>query len=184
MKIFKRNKSAHLVNLLDEQSFRALFDLYWKRLVAFCQYYTQDDDLAMDIVQDIFCSLWNRKDSIQLHNEVEYYLYRAARLKINDFFREKYKREDQHSCLSQDFCDTVNNTEETIYYRDLHRFVQGLVNNLPCRCKQVYSLSRNSGLSIPEIASQLKLSEKTVEAHLTKALRFLKENLHLQRSQK
>ena len=184
MKIFKRNKRANIVKSLDEQVFRSLFDLYWKRLVAFCQYHTHDDDVAMDIVQDIFCSLWNRKDSLQLHSDVEYYLYRAARLKISDFFRKKYKRENQHTCLSQTFCDTVNNTQETVYYRDLDRFVQGLVNSLPCRCRQVYTLSRNSGLSIPEIASQLNLSEKTVEAHLTKALRFLKENLHFQRSEK
>ncbi|MBE5322338.1 helix-turn-helix domain-containing protein [Pedobacter sp. MR2016-19] len=83
-----------------------------------------------------------------------------------------------NQCLLENFCESINNTEETILFKDLDHFVDGLVNRLPCRCKQVYTLSRNSGLTIPEIAEQLELSEKTVEAHLTKALRFLKTYLH------
>lgn len=184
MRIFKRNERESISKSLDESAFHSLFDLHWKRLVAFCQYHTNDNEIAMDIVQDIFCSLWNRKDTLQVHGDIEHYLYRAARLKISDFFREKYKQNNQQVCLSQAACNLVNNTEETIYYRDLDRFIEGLVNKLPCRCKQIYTLSRNSGLRIPEIASQLNLSEKTVEAHLTKALRFLKENIQFQHTEK
>ncbi|SEK78124.1 RNA polymerase sigma-70 factor [Parapedobacter koreensis] len=162
---------------LDETAFRLLFDLYWKRLLAFCQHHTHDDDAAMDMVQDIFCSLWKRRETLQISVSMEYYLFRAARIKISDHFREKFKRTERENCLAEQFCETVNNTEETIYYKDLDHFVDGLVNRLPCRCRQVYTLSRNSGLNIREIAEQLSISEKTVEAHLTKALGFLKKNL-------
>lgn len=178
MKIFKGNKDGKLLNQIDDSSFRTLFEELWKPLLAFCQYHINDDEVAMDIVQDIFCSLWRRKDSLHIETRIEYYLYRAARIKISDYYREKFKRESQNQCLLENFCESINNTEETILFKDLDHFVDGLVNRLPCRCKQVYTLSRNSGLTIPEIAEQLELSEKTVEAHLTKALRFLKTYLH------
>lgn len=162
---------------MDETEFRLLFDLYWKRLLAFCQHHTQDDDAAMDMVQDIFCSLWRRRENLQINVSMEYYLFRAARIKTSDYFREKFKRAERETCLAEQFCEASNNTEETIHYEDLSHFVDGLTDRLPCRCRQVYTLSRNSGLSIREIAEQLSISEKTVEAHLTKALGFLKKNL-------
>lgn len=160
-----------------EQIFQEWFDAYWNRLVDFCEHHCNDEQIAMDMVQDIFCSLWKRKEVMEEIIQIEHYLFRAARIRINDYYREKYKRIDQTHEFTETFCHSINNTEETIYFRDLDHFVDGLVNRLPCRCRQVYTLSRNSGLSIPEIAEALSLSEKTVEAHLTKALKFLRNKI-------
>ncbi len=74
--------------------------------------------------------------------------------------------------------------KEAVLYKDLNHFLEGQVGRLPGKCRQVYRLSRNSGLTIPEIAKQFSLSEKTVEAHLTKALRFLKTKLTNQLTEK
>lgn len=180
MKILKVDKEDKLLDQIDEVSFRVLFDLYWKRLTAFCQHHIKDDEVAMDIVQDIFYSLWKRRDYLQIETRMEYYLFRAARMKISDYYREKVKRENHNKHLSENFREGINNTEESIFYKDLDHVVDNLVSRLPSRCKQVYTLSRNSGLTIPQIAEQLALSEKTIEAHLTKALRFLKNNLNNQ----
>lgn len=177
-------KSLNAGGSLDEGTFRTLFDLYWKRLVAFCQHHVRDDEVAMDIVQEIFCSIWKRRHQLQVEVDMEYYLFRATRIKITDYYRERFKREEQQLCLSHSFCEAVNNTEETVVLDDLEHFVEQLVNRLPCRCRQVYTLSRNSGLTIGEIAEQLSLSEKTVEAHLTKALRTLKKNVRHQLTEK
>lgn len=161
----------------QELIFQDWFDTYWEQLVAFCQHHCNDEEIAMDIVQDIFCSIWKRKESMEEIVQIEYYLFRAARMRISDYYRERYKQINRDKLLFDTFCDSINNTEETIYYRDLDHFVEGLTNRLPCRCRQIYSLSRNSGLSISEIAESLAISEKTVEAHLTKALKFLRSNI-------
>jgi len=160
-----------------EQLFKYWFDTYWERLVAFCQHHCNDEEIAMDIVQDIFCSLWKRQERMLEIEQIEHYLFRAARIRINDYYRIKYKQIDTDKHLAETFCPSINNTEETIYFRDLDHFIDGLIHRLPCRCRQVYTLSRNSGLTIPEIAQALSLSEKTVEAHLTKALKFLRQNI-------
>jgi RNA polymerase sigma-70 factor (family 1) len=175
LKLLFTKKNQHKKS--PEYIFQEWFDMYWKRLVAFCEHHCNDEEIAMDMVQDIFCSLWKRKDAMEEIAQIEHYLFRAARIRINDYYRERYKRLHQNNELVGTFCDSINNTEETIYFRDLDHFVDGLVNRLPCRCRQVYTLSRNSGLSIPEIAVALSLSEKTVEAHLTKALKFLRNKI-------
>jgi len=161
----------------QEIRFQEVFNTYWKRMVAFSQHHCPSDDIAMDIVQDIFCSLWKRRGDLEVIVHMEHYLFRAVRIRISDYYREHYRRANSEGLMATTFCDITHNTEETIYYNDLDHFVNGLVNRLPCRCRQVYSLSRNSGLNIPEIARSLGLSEKTVEAHLTKALKFLRHNI-------
>ena len=180
----KKHRKANPDNLIDEVGFRSLFDQYWKPLVAFCQHHIRDDEAAMDLVQDVFCSIWKRRKELQVNTSMEHYLFRAVRIRISDYYREKFKRENQQQVLSSDFQERVNNTEDTVLYKDLNYFLERQVSRLPSKCQQVYTLSRNKGLSIPEIAQQFSLSEKTVEAHLTKALRFLKTKLTNQLTEK
>ncbi|WP_166670816.1 RNA polymerase sigma-70 factor [Olivibacter sp. XZL3] len=181
---FKKHRKANADDLIDEVGFRSLFDQYWKPLVAFCQHHIRDDEAAMDLVQDVFCSIWKRRKHLQVNNSMEHYLFRAVRIRISDYYREKFKRENQRHLLSNDFQESINNTEEAVFYKDLNHFLEEQVGRLPYKCQQVYTLSRNKGLTIPEIAQQFSLSEKTVEAHLTKALRFLKTKLTNQLTEK
>ncbi|MDF2476290.1 MAG: hypothetical protein K0S24_1773 [Sphingobacterium sp.] len=165
------------VKRLDKYSFKEVFDLYWKPLVAFCQHHTDNEEIAMDIVQDIFCSLWRRKDYLKIETSFEYYLFRAARIKISDYFRKKYKQLNHENQFAESYCEAANVTEEFIESKDLNSYLESTIQKLPERCRQVYQMSRGEGFTIPQIASLLSLSEKTVEAHLTKALRFLRSNL-------
>lgn len=128
-------------------------------------------------MQQVFLSLWERRERLDIRVNIGHYLFSAVRLKIAHYFREQAYQKQQLSCTSTGFCDATNGTEEAILFEDLNRYVESLVNKLPCRCRQVYTLSRNSGLSIPEIARELGIAEKTAEAHLTKALRALKAGI-------
>ena len=160
-----------------EVLFQEWFNSYWQPLVAFCQHHCHDEAIAMDIVQDIFCSLWNRQDSLGEIVEIEHYLYRAARIRISDYYRQLSRRKSQDTLLTTAIAEDSNTTEETVYLRDLAFFVNTVVDGMPTRCREVYLLSRSSGLTIPEIAVSLSISEKTVEAHLTKALKVLRHQL-------
>lgn len=171
-KIFFQDKEAAC--WLDEQLFRELFTRYWKKLFGFCRHHIRDAESSREIVQQVFLSLWERREELDIRVNIGHYLFSAVRLRIAHYFREQAYRKQQLSCVSNGFCDATNSTEETVHFEDMNRYVESLVRKLPCRCRQVYTLSRNSGLSIPEIAGELGIAEKTAEAHLTKALRFLK----------
>jgi RNA polymerase sigma-70 factor (ECF subfamily) len=164
---------------LDEHLFNELFQRYWKKLFGFCRHHLQDTEACKEIVQQLFLTLWKRRQQLDIHVNIGHYLFSAARLSIAHHFREEYYRQSQLVCNGYEFCDITNNTEEAIHFDDLNRYVESLVGKLPCRCRQVYTLSRNSGLTIPEIADQLGISVKTAEAHLTKALKFLRTEIRL-----
>ncbi|SHG35146.1 RNA polymerase sigma-70 factor [Pedobacter caeni] len=162
---------------LNEEQFTLLFNQHWKKLFAFCRFHTEDTERARGMVQDIFCSLWDRRHQQDMVTNMRSYLFGAAKLKIANYFRDKYLHEQHLKSISKLHCETVHNTEETILFEDLNDFVNSLVSKLPSKCREVYQLSRNSQLSIPEIAIRLNIAEKTVEAHLNKALKSLRTSL-------
>ena len=160
---------------LTEDLFEQLFNEYWEKIFGFCQAYVPDDENCREIVQDIFLSLWERRSSINISVNIGHYLFSAARFKIAKYYRNQATLKKNHVQLSYShFNELTNNTEETILFGDLNFHLQNLVSNLSDRCREVYIMSRDKGLPIREIAAQLDLSEKTVEAHLTKALKFLR----------
>lgn len=162
---------------MGSKEFEELFRLYWERLFSYCCHYIDDPENATEIVQDIFTSIWNRKATLQIESSIEKYLFSAVRLSVANYYRKNASKKHHLEIFLQQSEKSSNNTLEKVMYHDLNRQVVSLVDKLPDRCKEVFELSRNKGFNIREIAVKLLISEKTVEAHLTKALRFLKENL-------
>lgn len=163
---------------LDEQMFEMLFNRYWEDLFGFCRRHIGDIEHSREIIQDVFLSLWDRREHLDIQVNIGHYLFSAVRFKIAKHFREASYREQKMLTVREKFSDMTNNTEESIYYHDLNEQLNLLLLKLPERCRDVYKLSRNEGLSISEIASKLCIAEKTVEAHLTKALKLLSAGIH------
>lgn len=136
-----------------------------------------NSEVAREIIQDIFKSIWERKDSINLNSSVENYLMGALKLKIIDHFRTEISHQKHLKCIFEDYCEQDNCTENSVGYNELQNKVNQLVDTLPCQCKNVYKLNKEQGLSIKQIASKLLISERAVTYHLTKATSFLKEEL-------
>ena len=162
----------------DKESFRRIYDLHWKNVFGICYHQTKDAEVAEEIVQEIFCSLWERRESLQIEGPLENYLARAAKFKLIDHYRKKAKAPVCVDTVAVSACSTFENcTENDVLYHALSEKVGDLVDKLPCQCRLVYKLSREKGLDTKEIAAALLISEKTVKNHLTKALGFLKAEL-------
>ena len=168
---------ADLVDLLsngDDQAFAAIYDRYWKTLIGLAYNHTKDKFSAEEIVQEVFFSLWKRKNELYI-NSLNAYLATAVKFSIF-----KHLRQTQlHSQLIELNYTPYHNDklEDQINAKFLQEYIDGIVEELPEKCRQVYIYSRREGLRNAEIACRMDIGEKAVEAHITKALKILRFNL-------
>ncbi|MEM9077304.1 MAG: sigma-70 family RNA polymerase sigma factor [Bacteroidota bacterium] len=162
---------------MTAREFEHIYREHGKKLFRICLVFVKDEFRAAEMVQDIFCSIWERRETIELHGSWEHYLYRAAKFKYYNFYRDIVSEQRSLSTYATSQKEVVDNVEETVHYNQVLDKVQQLVEQLPPKRKEVYILSREKGLNSREISQKLHISEKTVKNQLTKSLAFLKVNL-------
>lgn len=161
---------------IDKQTFESIYNLYWEKVYAVCYNNIREIEPAREMVQDIFKSLWERKEELELE-KVSNFLIRSAKFKTFEYIRNKVNRQKHIELKVQHSCTFTNCTEEQILFTDLKEQLNITVDTLPCQCKKVYKMSREQGLSNKEIASSLLITERAVEYHITKAMRVLQIKL-------
>ncbi|WP_157830253.1 RNA polymerase sigma-70 factor [Siphonobacter sp. SORGH_AS_0500] len=161
----------------DICQFEQIYNRYWKKMYDLARYYTQNSDQAEEIVQDIFKSLWERKDTLIINGPLEHYLFRCVKLKIAEHYRQEALRQKHQNQLLQTLPAEDMTTENQVLSNELSRRLEELTVQLPHQSRRVFELSRNQGLSNRQIAAELSLSEKTIENYLTRALHFLRKQL-------
>lgn len=157
----------------DVRSFEEIFKHYWKPLYSTAFNKVHDRAEAEEIVQNIFSALWEQRDKLEIDN-LNAYLHRAVKNRILNSIRAKIT-EKKYWDYYHNFIPTVqNSTENTVVFDDLQEGLQAAVSHLPEKSRQVFQLSRFEGRTNHEIAKLLKISEKSIEYHLTKSLRQLR----------
>lgn len=161
----------------DVCEFEQVYKRYWKSMYELGCYYTQDSAFAEEMVQDIFKSLWERKDHLQIRGPIENYLFRSVKLKIAEHYRQQTLHQKHLDQIGRSQTWAEFTTEEQVFSQELSQRLEQLTIQLPTQSRRVFELSRNHGLSNRQIASELALSEKTIENYLTRALHFLRQRL-------
>ena len=162
---------------IDKKFFEETYRTYWRKIFGICLHHTRDEILSEEIVQDIFRSLWERRDVFEITGPIENYLVRAAKMEIMDYFRTSSRREKISQAALSGFTECDYSTEQGIYANALEDRINQLVDKLPAQSREVYRQSRMKGLNNQEIASVLSISVKTVEYHISRSLSFLRTNL-------
>lgn len=163
----------------EEAAFSEIYNRYWKKLLTVAINKTDGNvEEAEEIVQDIFVSLWKRRDQLELSSNLSNYLaasvkYRVIKNLARKDLRRRYEAENPHVFSTSD-----NSTQDWLDFEELRSRLEALVAALPEKCQLIYRMSRESGYSQKEIAGELSISEKTVEAHLGKALKSLRNGLY------
>ncbi|MDM1295193.1 RNA polymerase sigma-70 factor [Sphingobacterium sp. N143] len=157
-----------------EKNFEQLFRAHYKELHGYAFRYLGDSDVAEEVVQQVFLRLWERDWEEQIHTSLKAYLYRAIyNESMNQLKREqrklKYQSYGQHR---QDFEPAVDESS-----KDLDKKLQIALAELPEKSRTVFELSRFQEMKYKDIAATLDLSIKTVEGHMSKALRHLRTEL-------
>lgn len=128
-------------------------------------------------MQEVFFSLYNRKAELQTTTSLKGYLYKALQHKIYNHYQKVLIRTKYEQAVSMDLKNVGNNLNEEFESKDLEKKIQEKILILPPQCRRVFLLSREEQLPYKEIAKQLNISVNTVDQHIQKALRLLKNSV-------
>ena len=157
-------------------AFNTLFRKYSNRLYHFAFGYLKSEVESEEVVQEVFTKIWEKRSELKKELSFRSYLFTIAFNIIRKHFRTKaYLSKYLKSGISS---DQDMQTSEKITFNSLQSYISELIDKMPERRKEIFLKSRFEGLSIKEIAEELKISHKTVENHLTSALKFIRTNLN------
>lgn len=174
----KENEYAKALSEGDSGAFEWLFLHYQPKLIAFFTGFVHDDEVARDMAQDIFFSLWTNRVKLSAVRSFSSYLYQMARNALFNYYDhslvcEKYDAELLFRPLVTD------DTEELLFAQELKGLIDLKVEQMPPQRRQIFRMSRVEGLNNDEIAAHLNISKRTVENHLTAALSDLRRMLKI-----
>ena len=168
-----------------EQKFKQIFDAYYPRLLRFANEYVGNWHEAEDIVQTVFLKLWEKQTLLQTDINLIAYLLTMVKNHCMDFLKHQQVVEryaNHHKTFQQQ--ETAFNyyaiskfDPEQTDIESLERLVEKAIGELPEQCRKVFELSRYEGLKHREIAERLGISVKTVESHISNALKILRITL-------
>jgi len=167
-----------LVRSDNMEAFEELYNRYWKSLYSFAYKRVRSKEISEEIVQDFLANLWAGRKTLVINTSFEGYIYTAVRNLVFNYIAKETRRQAYSHFIQLFKMDTDNSTEETINTRDLQQNIERGLNDLPEKCRSVFELSRRENKSNKEIALELGISEKTVESHLTKAIKRLRVTLN------
>lgn len=160
----------------DLKAYEALFRRYYQELYRFAYNYLRDQVPSEEMAQEVFLYLWEKREQIEIKTTLKTYLYSAIKNKCLNYIKyeapRKQELEETHLALM-----ITTQPEEEEDSEKLRKYIDEAVNQLPTKCRQIFVLSRNAGLTYDEIAEEMEISVKTVENQMSIALKKLRESL-------
>ncbi len=163
------------LRLGKEEAFDFIFRKHYKVLVVRAIQFVHDQDIAQSIVQDCFIRFWEKRLELSNVEDLHSYLYFMVRNRCIDHLREQKRRHQVSISEQSDF--TENDTEENIDANDLDLHLWQEIAKLPERCRMAFEFSRIDGFTYSQIAHKMGISDKAVEALISRALKVLRANL-------
>lgn len=160
----------------NHRAYYKAFDLYHGKLYQYVYKHTRSAWYAEETVQLSFLKLWERREHLSETHSLSTQLFRIAKSILIDLLRREKLRHTQE--LSDTFISGNPEEERLVQKETLHQ-VLGAIDTLPTQSRRVFKLSRFDDLSHKEIGDHLSISPKTVETHITKALKHLRKGLSL-----
>lgn len=161
----------------DKIAFSHLFSFYKSQVLYYCIHFVKDKEIAEDITQDIFLTVWEKKEDIQVEQSFSAFLYTIARNRIYDMFRSLSARSVLYEKLMEQAIDYVDDVEKSLEEKNIQELIAQALEQLSPRQREIFELSRSKGLSHKEIAEQLGLSVYTVQDHIKNALEKIRTYL-------
>ncbi|MCD7852041.1 MAG: RNA polymerase sigma-70 factor [Parabacteroides sp.] len=167
------NDDIFLLRLIqsgDKKAFKYLFNMFFASLCRFIRVYVKSNQVAEEIALDIFSSIWENKEKLEIKLTWKAYLFQAARNRALNYIRDTERFVSVSDWSNFDKYEI----DYSLEIKELENLIQEAICSLPERCQDVFCKSRFEALSNKEIADKLQIPVKNVEAQITKALKLIK----------
>lgn len=161
----------------DETVFEAIFRAHYPRLCEVARGYLRSQELAEDVVQELFLRLWQQHGRLAITGSVDAYLFRAVRNASLSRLRRQHVEHRWQEAEAARPLGFVSSAEDLASEDDLAGAIARAVDSLPERCRLIFTLNRYHGLTYDQIAASLALSRKTIETQMGRAIRALRNKL-------
>lgn len=174
--IFSDTELIDLLKSGNESAFTEIYNRYWKLLFKTAFNILQDFAIAQDITQNIFISLWERRNQVNIQT-IKPYLLQATRFAVYKAIREQQNDKAFYERLAEITVDII--TDNPLLFKEQQALLNKLVKGLPESCRETFRLSREENLTYKQIASLSGISEKTVEKHISMSLQYIRDGISL-----
>jgi RNA polymerase sigma-70 factor, ECF subfamily len=161
----------------DQRAFDALFQEHYEPLCRFAYSLLDSVELAEEVVADVFIKIWKNKDNLHIQTSVKAYLMASVRNRSIDYLRKRLRHQTESEDEIKDVASTYTSPEEHTISCELLQIIESAIDCLPPQGRIIFRMSRDQGLRYQEIADQMQISIKTVETHMVRSLKFLREAL-------
>lgn len=160
----------------DQTAFELLFNYYCQKLINFARRYVIDVQIAENIVQDIFVSIWNHRENLNPSKSIKSYLFTSIK---NEALKELRHRDVQIRSQERllDLHPKNVDPEQELTADEINKEIYQAIDKLPEKCREIFMMNRFDELKYAEIAEVLNISVKTVETQMGRALKKLRERL-------
>ncbi len=161
----------------DNSAFETLFKTYYEPVCRYIIRIIKDQDTTEEIVQSTFVNLWEKRDLIREDISFRSYLFRAAYNTALNYLKHKKVVHSYVNSKQERITEIQSSFVSHQPDFEIEKRIKDALSDLPPQCQRVFRMSREEGLKYQEIADELGISKKTVEVHMGKALKMLRNSL-------
>ncbi len=181
MDIYDRSLVEKLKNG-DVSSFEVIYKSHYRRIFHFALQYLRDEEACSNIIQDVFSSLWDNKEKLTAETNLNAWLFTVTKNKCLKYIRDLRSEERHLDNLSERrmslIHDALNSLDTSpMAFQEIEKIIQQTLDSLPLQCRRAFEMSRFDEKKYSEIAEEMQIAQKTVETHISNALKIFRITL-------
>lgn len=166
----------------DVSSFEVIYKSHYRRIFHFALQYLRDEEACSNIIQDVFSSLWDNKGKLSGEANLNAWLFTVTKNRCLKYIRDR-KSEERHlgnlavqrMSLIHDALNSLDTSP--MAFQEIEKIIQQTLNSLTPQCRRAFEMSRFDEMKYSEIADEMQIARKTVETHISNALKIFRTAL-------